>query len=234
MAEWAAKRFWKQTAVVPDGESWTIRLDGRSVRTPGKSILAVPTQTLAKAIAAEWEAQEALIDPLSMPFTRAANAAIEKVAPQRAEVAQMLADYGQTDLLCYRAEHPEALAERQIAAWDPLLDWAAETYGARLTVTRGVLPIAQPEATKLAAPVLDMSPWALTVFHEFVSLTGSLILGLAAFDRAYPLEVLWAASRIDEAWQAEHWGQDLEAEENTKARQRAFEQARRLQDMLLI
>ncbi|MGR3434979.1 MAG: ATP12 family protein, partial [Shimia sp.] len=139
MSDWEAKRFWTTTATEPVPGGWQIALDGKPVRTPFKSPLVLPTPALAAMVAAEWDAQGEVIDPLSMPATRAANSAIDKVAPQRAAVAAHLAEYGETDLTCYRAEAPPALVEAQARAWDPLLDWAAERYGARLRPTTGVM-----------------------------------------------------------------------------------------------
>lgn len=235
MADWAARRFWKETTVVSeDGGGWGVRLDGRAVKTPLKTPVVVPTEALARAMAAEWEAQEEKVDPLTMPVTRACNAALDKVSTQHAEVAEMLAAYGGSDLLCYRAEAPVELVERQAANWDPLLDWAAETYDARLRVTAGILPVAQDPAAleAMAAQVRAATPFGMTALHDFVTLSGSLVIGLAAFARARPLDDLWALSRIDEDWQAEQWGADDEAVEAAETRKNAFLQAGRFHDML--
>ena len=116
MSEWKARRFWTTAAVEPVAGGWQVTLDWRPVRTPGKQPLVLPSRPLAEAIVAEWDAQSDVIDPLSMPLTRAANAALEKVGPQVDAVADMLAEYGATDLLCYRADHQERLAARQAAA----------------------------------------------------------------------------------------------------------------------
>lgn len=132
MSEWKQKRFWKTVGVEPEGAGFAVALDGRRVKTPAKAPLVVPTQAMAGAIAAEWDAQVEVVDPLSMPNTRSANAAIDKVTIQFAEVADMLAEYGDSDLLCYRAETPEELVARQSENWDAALDWAAEALGARL------------------------------------------------------------------------------------------------------
>src|SRR5690606_37458663 len=124
-------------------DGFEVALDERPLRTPGKQPLILPTSGLAEAVAAEWDEQADVIDPHTMPLTRAANSAIEKVAPQFADVAGMLAEYGGTDLLSYRAEQPVELARRQAEAWDPLVDWAATELRAPLRVTHGVIPIAQ-------------------------------------------------------------------------------------------
>ena len=142
MSDWKPKRFWKKAVATACDGGFTVELDGRSVKTPAKETLIVPTMPMAKATAAEWDAQGETLDPITMPITRGANAAIDKVRTQHAEVAAMLAEYGDSDLLCYRAAGPETLIARQAAAWDPLLDWAAQTLDARLTVGQGVMHVA--------------------------------------------------------------------------------------------
>ena len=234
MTEWKARRFWKNAAVEPAEGGWQIRLDGKPVRTPGKLPLIVPSRALADAIAAEWDAQKDVIDPGAMPLTRAANSAIEKVAPQFDAVADMLAEYGGTDLLSYRADHPQALAQRQAAAWDPLLDWAAETHDARLATTHGVIPVPQNAAAlaNLRARLAMLTPWELTALHDLVTLPGSLILGLAVFDGRLTADDAHSLSRIDEDHQAEAWGRDEEAEAAAAARLTALRDAARLLELL--
>jgi chaperone required for assembly of F1-ATPase len=172
-------------------------------------------------VAAEWDAQDGEVKPLTMPATRSANSAVERVAPQHAEVAEMLASYGETDLLCYRAERPADLTQRQAKGWDPLLAWAEAQYGTRLIVTSGVLPVAQPPeaVVRLARVVADIPPFPMTALHDLVTLTGSLILGLAVAEgRLFPKEA-WDLSRIDETWQIEQWGDDEEAAEAAAAKE---------------
>ncbi|MEO0380339.1 MAG: ATP12 family chaperone protein, partial [Pseudomonadota bacterium] len=190
MTEWAMKRFWKAASVTPSGPGFEVLLDGRAVKTPAKRALAVPTQRMATEIAAEWDAQEETIDPTLMPWTRSANAAIDKVATQRQEVMEHLAGYAETDLLCYRADGPAALLARQAQIWDPMLDWAADTYGARLSVTSGVMPITQAAADidRLAAKMRGMSSFQLTGFHDLVALSGSFVLALAGIEQFEPPE----------------------------------------------
>jgi chaperone required for assembly of F1-ATPase len=164
-----------------------------------------------------------------MPVTRSANAAIDKVTPQRAEVAGALAEYGGTDLLCYRAGDPAALAAEQARCWDPLLDWAAETLGARLIPAVGVMPQAQSAAAtgRLAARVQAMAPFPLTAFHDLVRLSGSLILALAVTDGRLTAVAAWDLSRLDEEWQARHWGRDAQADAAAAATRAAFLHAER-------
>lgn len=229
MAAWAAKRFWKQATVTPCDGGFTVLLDGRAVKTPAKTPLVVPTEALALAIAAEWDAQTGVVNPDSMPTTRMANSALDKVAPQFAEVAEMLASYGGTDLLCYRAEAPRELVARQAAAWDPLIDWLAETQGAPLQATAGVMFIPQPEPSlaRLSACVHALTSFELAAFHDLVAISGSLVLALALIDGRLDPETAWSLSRLDEAWQIEQWGEDESAAESEAARHDAFAHAAR-------
>lgn len=234
MSEWALKRFWKSTDVAQGEAGFAIRLDGRPVRTPAKALLEVPTQPLAEAIAAEWDAQQDKVNPHLMPFTRSANAAIDKVRIQHAEVADLLAAYGDADLLCYRAATPTELVARQAQHWDPLLDWAHDTLGARLNTRIGVMHAAQdPQAlAHLSTQVHALDPFQLAAFHDLVSLTSSLVIGFAAIHGARPADSLWDLSRLDETWQAEQWGADEEAEEVAALKRGEFLHAHRFFSLL--
>lgn len=229
MSGWKAKRFWKEATVHEDAAGFGVKLDGRAVKTPAKTALNVPSRAMAEAIAAEWDAQEGKVDPFTMPVTRSANAAIDKVRTQAAEVAELIAAYGETDLLCYRAETPEALVARQAAAWNPWLDWAETRFGARLDATRGVIPVAQPEPAlqALAARVALCDEWELAALHDLVSITGSLVLGLAVAEGALSAAEAWEISRIDEHWQIEQWGEDEEASEQAALKKQALLHAER-------
>ena len=234
MSDWKAKRFWESACIVEAEGGFTVHLDGRPVRTPAKAALIVPTRALAEAIAAEWDAQSGKIDPESMPLTRRANSAIDKVAPQHDEVAEMLSDYGDADLICYRADSPVELVVRQAAAWDPLLDWAADHLRARLVPVEGVIHRPQDAATlaRLHDMVVGMDDFTMAAFHDLVQLSGSLIIGFAAMHDLMPAEQLWEKSRLDEEWQRERWGDDAEAIENAIKRRFSFLQAKRF--LLLI
>lgn len=235
MSEWAPRRFWTRTAAEPVAGGWQVTLDGKPIRTPGKLPLVLPTEALARAIAAEWDAQTDRIDPGAMPLTRAANSAIEKVAPQFAAVADMLAEYGGTDLLSYRADHPEVLATRQAAEWDPLIDWAAVALKAPLRITEGVIPVPQdPAALARLRDRLDrLTPWQLTALHDLVTLPGSLILGLAVLEGRIDAATAHRLARLDEDYQAEQWGRDDEAEAAAAARLDAMRVAERLLALLV-
>lgn len=212
-SEWKAKRFWSDVSVSEAEGGFAVHLDARRVMTPGKIPLTLPSRAMAEAIAAEWAAQEGEIAPLTMPVTRAANSAIERVTPQRAEVAAMLAAYAETDLICHRAAAPVELVERQTVAWDPLLVWAGDALGAPLVATVGVLPVDQPPRSlaRLAAHVGALDPFQLTGLHDLVTISGSLIVALAVTSGRLAPDRAWAVSRIDEEWQIAQWGADDEA-----------------------
>lgn len=234
MNEWKARRFWQAAQVERAGEGWQVALDGKPIRTPGKLPLVLPTRALAQAIADEWDAQTDVIDPNAMPLTRAANSAVEKVTPQFAAVAGMLAAYAETDLLCYRASAPATLADRQAAGWDPLIDWAARALKSPLKITEGVIPVAQDGAVlaRLRARLDALTPWQLTALHDLVTLPGSLILGLAVLEGRLDADEAHALSRLDETFQAEQWGRDDEAEAAAASRREAMGVAARLLDLL--
>jgi chaperone required for assembly of F1-ATPase len=229
MSDRKVKRFWKRTAIVPVGDGFGVELDGRRLKTPGKADLTLPSMAMAEDMAAEWDAQKDQVDPASMPVTRMANSAIDKVGPQHREVAEMLAGYGDADLLCYRAESPAELVARQADAWDPPLDWAEAELGVRLYARVGVMHVAQPEAAlaRLSDMVHRQSAFQLSAFHDLVSLTGSLILGFAATRGWRDADEIWRLSRLDEIWQEERWGVDDTAAAAADKRRSAFLDARR-------
>ncbi|SOB94793.1 ATP12 family chaperone protein [Rhodobacter maris] len=229
MSGWTAKRFWNEATVAPVSGGFTVLLDGRAVKTPAKRALVVPSRAMAEAMAAECQAQGEKIDPMTMPVTRSANAALDKVASQKAEVAELISAYGETDLLCYRAERPEELIAQQAAAWNCWLDWAEAQYGARLRVTTGVVPILQPAAAlvALARRVEACDIWELAALHDLVGLTGSLVLGLAVSDGALPAAQAWDVSRVDEAFQIAQWGTDEEAAALAELKKQALLHAER-------
>ncbi|KNG92290.1 ATP12 family chaperone protein [Pseudaestuariivita atlantica] len=230
MTEWAAKRFWTETRAVPaEGDAFTVELDGRRVRTPAKSALIVPTQALADEIAGEWAAQEDRIDPLSMPVTRSANAAIDKVATMHADVVQMLADYAGSDMLCYRAEGPDGLIARQAETWDPLLRWSAEAMQAPLEITSGIVPVAQPaeSLSRYRDHLAEMTYFELAAMHDLISLSGSAVIGCAVAAGHVTAVEIWPATRLDELWQQEQWGVDEEAESMAATKRAAFLHAER-------
>lgn len=229
MSAWTPRRFWTTADVVPVEAGFAVQLDGRPVRTPKKALLVLPTEALARAVAAEWQAVDGKVDPAVMPFTRTANSAIDTVVPAFDAVADLLAEYGGSDLLCYRATGPEGLIARQAAAWDPLLDWSATALTAPLTPVTGVMHRAQSPASlaALTAAVRALTPFQLAAFHDLVAISGSLVLALALTRGRLTTDQAWSLSRIDEDWQIEEWGEDWEAAEIVALKHAAFLQADR-------
>ncbi len=227
MSGWKPKRFWKAVHVTECEGGFTVHLDTRQAKTPGKQPLILPTRAMAEAVAAEWDAQQGPLRPETMPFTRAANSAIDKVAPQFDVTVADLAGYGGTDLLCYRATGPEGLISRQNDGWSPLLDWSASVLQAPLVAVPGVMHIAQkqPSLARLHGHVAAMTPFQITGFHDLVQLSGSLILALAVTRGRLTADEAWALSRIDETWQIEAWGVDEDAAALTEHKRTAFHHA---------
>lgn len=228
------KRFWKEVAIAAGDKGFAIELDGRPVRTPGRAPLAVPTAALAEAIADEWRAVTDTIDPRAMPLTGLANAAIDRIAPDAAGFAAGLARYGESDLLCYRADYPAPLVERQRAHWDPPLDWARGRYDAALNIATGVMHRPQPPATlaRLGEAVAARTPFELAGLSPVVTVTGSLLLALALIEGALDAGTIWEAAQIDEAWQAEQWGEDELAAQARAARREEFDAGARFLALL--
>jgi len=223
------KRFYKDVAVVSGDAGYEIKLDDRPVHTPARAALALPTERLAQAVADEWHAQGDTVDPRSMPFTGLANGAIDQIALNRESFAAGIARYGESDLLCYRAEGPAELIAREAAAWDPLLDWARHRYDVNFRVTHGIIPVDQPAETleRLEAAVLAYDPFMLAGLSTLVTLSGSLVCGLAIVEGGHDANAIWTASEIDEAWEIEQWGEDMEAAARSAKRRDEFAMARR-------
>ncbi|WEX78717.1 ATP12 family chaperone protein [Sinorhizobium numidicum] len=208
-----AKRFYKNVSVAAAG-GHAVLLDGRPVRTPAKQPLAVPTAKLAELLAAEWDAQADVIDPAAMPITRIINTAIDGVAPDPRAVFEDILRFAGTDLICYRADGPEGLVARQNDAWNPIVDWAAQSLGARFILAEGVIHQEQPrEAISAYAEGLRAfaTPLGLACLHTLTTLTGSALLALACAMGRLSAEEAWTAAHVDEDWQIEHWGTDEEA-----------------------
>jgi len=213
------KRFYKDATAGEAEGGFSVLLDGRPVNTPARRRLVVPSRELAESLAAEWAAQGEKIDPATMPLTRLVNTALDGVAAQMAEVEAELVNYAGSDMLCYRAGEPESLAAAQRAAWDPLLAFARDKLGARLTLAEGVMFAAQPEESidALARAVRRQvgegpgAPLRLAALHVMTTLTGSLILALAKSLNQIDLATAWAAAHIDEDFQMRAWGEDAEA-----------------------
>ena len=213
------KRFYRKAEAAKRVGGYAVTLDGKPIQTPGKRDLLAPGGALAAAIAEEWNAQETEVRAATMPLTRLATTTVDRVATQRDAIIRQTANYAGTDLVCYRATHPPALAARQQAVWQPLIDWALLRYDAPLVVTSGVIPKTQ-SATSLrafAAAVGENDDFALTALHVATAACGSLIIALALFEGHLDAEGAFAAAQVDESFQIEAWGEDAEAAERRRA-----------------
>jgi chaperone required for assembly of F1-ATPase len=220
------KRFYKEAGVRDADDGFAVTLDGRPIRTPSGRIVAVPVRPLAEAIAAEWQAQGETLDPLTMPLTRFANSVVEGVVDRADLVRDDIAKYLQSDLLFYRAGHPEGLVQREALHWDPVLDWARDGLGARFILAEGIVHVSQPEAAVTAArAALPGDPWTIAAAHVVTTVTGSALLALSLVHGVRDPDQVWAAAHVDEDWNAEQWGVDEEAATRRATREVDFRAA---------
>ena len=202
------KRFY-QRAHVGDAAPFAILLDDRPVRTPAGNALALPSRALGEAVAAEWDAQQERIDPAAMPLTRLVNSVIDGVATAPAPVAEEVVRYLGSDLVCYRADTPAGLFARQAQHWDPILDWARESMGARFVLAEGVVFAAQPDhAIVAASAAIPSDPWRLGAVNVITTLTGSALIALALSQGRLSVDDAWTAAHVDEDWNMSQWGRD--------------------------
>ena len=227
------KRFYTTATTAPTDSGHAIHLDGRPIKTPKRAPLVVPTSALASAIAAEWQAQRDIIQPATMPLTGMANAAIDLIAPDAPTFATPLAAYGESDLLCYRADDRE-LAAHEAALWNPVLAWAEARYGIEFTLVTGIIHVAQPEATLAALhdALLAHDPFHLAALSPLITIGGSLVVALALAECAFDGDTLWAAVNCDELWQEQRWGTDDDAIAARAAKQREWDAAARFLELV--
>jgi chaperone required for assembly of F1-ATPase len=223
------KRFYKEVSVAAAAEGHQVLLDGRPVRTPARRALAVPSATLAAAVADEWRAQGETLQPASMALTRLISTAIDRMPALRAAAIDEVLGYAETDLLCYRAAAPADLADRQQQLWQPWLDWLARSHGVELVVTTEMLPVPQPETAlaRLRSSVEPLDDWRLVGLHAVTTALGSVVLGLALFEGEIDAEQAIAASLLDEQFEIERWGREREMERRHNALRHDVEAAAR-------
>lgn len=228
------KRFWTLAEAVRTDDGFGIALDGRRVKTPARADLVVPTGEMATAIAAEWNEAGETVDPREMPLTGLANAAIDRISPDKDDYAAGLASYGESDLTCYRAEGPEALVQRQRESWDTLLEWARRRYDVDFVCQTGVMHVAQPDETvrQLRHAVLTLNAFELAGLSPLVTIGGSLVAALAVLEEMVPAEMAWEAVSLDDRWQLEEWGDDQEARVALDIRRRDFLAGARFLELL--
>lgn len=234
MSPAAPKRFYEEAKAATAGSGFGILLDGKTLRSPAQRDLIVPTMPLAAAIADEWSRQGEKIQPHSMPLMQLAATTIDRVAPARAEIAADILGYARTDLVCYRADGPPALVERQSQAWDPLIDWLRRRYDVALRVTAGIVAVAQPAATleALERAIAGRDDFSLAAFATMTNATGSLVIALALAEGEITPEEASHAAQLDELFQAERWGEDAEAIERRVAQLGDLVAARKFMDLL--
>lgn len=220
------KRFYETVTVAPGPGGFGVQLDGRPVKTPARRTLAVPVKPLAQALADEWQAQREVVDPAAMPLTRLVNSIIDGVvdapAPVKAEVAKFLG----SDLICYRADGPDGLVQRQMQHWNPVILWAREALGAPFVLGEGVTFVEQPvEALAAAARAIPDDPWRLGAVSAITTLTGSALIALAVAQGRLSTADAWTAAHVDEDWNMHQWGRDQEALERRAAREAEMQAA---------
>jgi len=223
------QRFYKSVSVTPPhaASGFLVMLDNRPVKTPARQSLRLPSAALAQAVSAEWDAQQDQITPANMPLTQIAATALDRVAPNAQVYASRIAAYGETDLVCYRADSPQELVARQSETWQPLVDWVADEFSAPLMVTDGVAPVVQPAETlaALSEAVSAHDPFEMAALGLAAAACGSLVIALALSRRRLDCDAACAASFLDEIWQAEQWGDDADAKARRLAAQRDIEAA---------
>lgn len=231
------KRVYKTVAVAEaePGEGWEIHLDGRPLRTPGRVRLVLRQKALADAIAAEWDAQAAEVRPDTMPLMQLASTAVDRVAAAREAIVDGVVRYAGTDLLCYRADATQpVLQERQARVWQPILDWAALRHDARLAVCAGLMPVEQPQGAvrALRAAVEALDDMTLSGVQNATAALGSLVLALALLEGRISAEEAFEVSQLDETFQIEQWGEDVEAVRRRQAIRADILSTRRFLDLL--
>ena len=228
------KRFWKLAEAVPQPGGWGVELDSKPLRTPARALLAVPSAGLGNAIAAEWNGAGESVDPRGLPLTGLANAAIDRIGPDREAFIAGLAKYAEGDLACYRADGPKELIARQEGQWDALLGWARRRYDVDFCTTNGIVHVDQPAATieRLSHALAVLDPFRLAGLSPLVTIGGSLVAALAVFEKAMTPDKAWEAVTVDDQWQREQWGADAEAEQALENRRRDFLAAARFLELL--
>ena len=221
------QKFYKKSSVESADGSFSILLDGRSVKTPAGNTLAIASERLAREIAREWAAQQDTIEPHTMPLTAMACTMLDRIIPKQAAIKSQLLRFAETDLLCYRAQEPFDLTVRQHAVWQPLIDWAAETYHAPMAVTQGILPISQPQSTlkSLSSAMDRLQDGELAGLSSITAIAGSLIIGLAVIAGRINAEEAFTIVQLDEDFQNERWGTVEEATDRQRVLQREIQSA---------
>ncbi len=233
------KRFYQTVTVgqvsgLTPHAAFRVLLDDRPIRTPAKRILEAPSHALASALAAEWEAQTTLINPLSMPLTRLVNSALDGVAGRQREVAEDIVGYAGNDLICYRAERPAGLVAQQAAHWDLIRDWAGTELACRIVTAVGIVPVTQDAQllARFSERIVPLDTLQLAALHVMTTLTGSALIAWAHLQGRLDAAAAWTAAHVDDDWQISQWGEDAEAQAKRRQRWNDFDAACRLLRLL--
>ena len=228
------KRFYKNVTVKTSESGYQICLDDRPVRSPAKAVVMVPSQALAEAVQAEWQAVGDEIQPEDMPLYSMAVTITDRVTPQRQELADELAGYIHDDVLRYRSVDDLDLASRQTKMWDPWLNWAEQECGLRLSTTAGLMPVFA-EATTEHIVRNRLQPLADAQFgclYRVATLSGSVVLGMAFQGRQLGAHDVFETAFLDELYQNSLWGTDEEAADRQVAIRSELKNVERFMDML--
>lgn len=219
------KRFYDTASFSESAEGYSILLDGKTVRTPARTELCVAGKALAESIVTEWNAQDDVIDPATMPMTTRANTTLDRVRGRETDVIDELVQYAGSDLLCYRADSPEGLVTLQCEVWDPVLAWAKNALGAEFITRTGIAHINQSAQSleTIRSAFSGFDPYVLTPLHTMTTLTGSALLTLAHVQGYLAADEVWTATHVDEDWQISKWGEDDEAVERRVLRRQEFD-----------
>ena len=218
------KRFYKEVTTAQKDGGWRVLLDGRGIKTAGGRPQVLPSTAMAEAMAAEWRAQGEELDTATFPLRDLADFAIDAMATDPALALREILPYAETDTLCYRADPEDALYQRQLSVWEPLLVEAEARHGLTFPRVSGILhkPVPPETLTRLEAMIADKDAFTLAALRMLSSLAASLTIALAAIEPRADAEALWKAANLEEDWQVELWGEDWEAAERRAARFEAF------------
>ena len=215
------KRFYKSVAVT---DQLGIALDGRHVKTPLKAALVLPTRPLAEAVAAEWDAQVDVINPHAMPLTKLANTANDRATTEKSKIAAEILEFAGSDMVCYRAESPAGLVKHQTTHWDPIIAWAKADLKVDFATVNTITHRRQSPAAlqALEAHITSLDPFSFVAVHNLSTLTGSALLAAMTAAGKIPADAAWLAANVDEDWQIETWGEDVEASARRAGRLHEF------------
>lgn len=228
------KRFYKEVGVGTVGDGFAVTLDGRSPRTPGMKPVVVPSEALAKAMAAEWAAQGEFIDPATMPIVRLVNSAIEAGDEKLPAFRDEVLKYAGNDLLLYRADSPRELIAEQEKHWDAALTRLARHFGVGFQPTMGIIHQPQPAPTlaHLAETLKDEPLLPLAAMVSLTGLTGSGLLALALRHGLLTPDEAWTAAHVDEDHNIRLWGEVDEAKDRRDKRHADYDAAIKVLEMM--